>query len=194
MVHQLVVALKHALDLLCEGRVGVQSGDFVFILVGHQLEQVARHGLAERAALGVLADLGQHGGFGHAHLVHKGRVACGIGGVLVAGEEVHPFGHHLGQAGLLDKGDHLGGGEQGLDRDQVMRAASAPFKRRLVVVDLRAVELEGAQQRRLAQRHAALLPGKAQQQRVGVDRVADQLHRHLLGVDQAELGGTHGCA
>ena len=47
MVHELVVALEHAGDLVGEGGVGVQAGDLVLVLVGHQLEQVARHGLGQ---------------------------------------------------------------------------------------------------------------------------------------------------
>jgi hypothetical protein len=62
-------------------------------------------------------------------------------------------------------------------------AAPAPFEGRLVVVHLHAVELHGAHQRGVRQRHAALLPGVAQHQRVGVDAVAQQLHGHLLGVE-----------
>ena len=48
----------------------------------------------------------------------------------------------------------------------------------------------------MAQRNAALLPGIAQHQRVGVDRVAQHLHRHLLGIEGADQrvadAGAHG--
>ena len=89
--------------------------------------------------------------------------------------------------GFFDELDHLRAGEQRAHGGQVVRAAPAPLEGRLVVVDLHAVELDRAHQRRAAQRHAALLPRVAEHQRVGVDRVAEQLRRHLLGVERAEL-------
>src|ERR1019366_993347 len=44
-------------------------------------------------------------------------------------------------------------------------------------------------QRRVRQRHAALLPGVAEHQRIGVDRVADELYRERVGVDLADAIG-----
>jgi hypothetical protein len=49
VVHQLVVALELRGDLGGEGRVGVQARHLVLVLVGHQLEQVARHRLGSGA-------------------------------------------------------------------------------------------------------------------------------------------------
>ena len=51
VVHQLVVAFVHRGDLVGERLVGVQPRHFVLVLVGHQLEQVARHRFGEARAL-----------------------------------------------------------------------------------------------------------------------------------------------
>ncbi len=51
VVVELVVALELRRDLLVEARVGVQARDLVLVLVGHQLEQVARHRFAQRWSL-----------------------------------------------------------------------------------------------------------------------------------------------
>ena len=186
VVDHAVVALEHAGDALAEGRIGVQARDLVLILVGHEFEQIAGHGLRQARARA------RHGALGGMDLVHEGLVLGRIGGVLVGREEVHALGHHLGQRRLLDELDHLGRLEQGAHGSQVMGAAAAPLEGGLVVVGLHAVEFDGAHQRRMRQRHAARLPGVAQDQRVGVDAVAQQLHGHLLGVEAAQQLGAHG--
>ena len=55
----MVFALKHGGNLLLKSRIAVQTGDFVFVFVGHQLEQIARHREAERLLVG-----GLHSGLG----------------------------------------------------------------------------------------------------------------------------------
>ena len=179
-MHQPVVALEHRRHLGREGRVGVQARHFVLVLVGHQLEQVARHRLGQAGAA--------QRRLGGAHAVDEGAVLRRVGRVLVAGEELHPPRHHLVERGLAHELDHLRRLEQRLHRREVVRAAPAPFERRLVVVHLHAVEFHRSHQRRVGQRDAALLPGVAQQQRVGVDRVSHQLQRGLLGVERAHQG------
>ena len=185
VVHQLEVALKLRGDLVHERLVGVQTGHFVLVLVRHELEQVAGHGLGQAGG-------GAQLGLGGLHLLHKGLVVGGVGGVLVAGEEVHALGDHVGQGGLLHELDHLCRLEQCLHGGQVVGAAAAPFKGGLVVFHLHAVEFHGAHQRGQGQRHAALLPGVAQQQRVGVDAVAQQLRGHLFGVKTAHAAFAQG--
>jgi len=51
VIAQLVVALELRRDLGEKRLVGMQPRDFVFVLVGHQFEQVARDGFGELAAL-----------------------------------------------------------------------------------------------------------------------------------------------
>ena len=56
----------------------------------------------------------------------------------------------------------------------------------LVALDVGAVDLDGAQQRLLAERHQAGLPGGAEHQHVGVDRVAEQPLGQPGGVEHAQ--------
>ena len=84
--------------------------------------------------------------------------------------------------------------DQRLHRLRVVRGAAAPLEGGLVVVDLDAVQLDRAHQRRVRERHAALLPGEAEHQRVGVDRVAEQLHRERVGVEPPTWSGPAAAA
>ena len=70
-----------ARDLPREGGIGVEAGDLVLVLVGHQLEQVARDRLGEPARLGACARLGGP------RPLDQGAVSRRVGGVLVGGEE-----------------------------------------------------------------------------------------------------------
>ena len=67
---------------------------------------------------------------------------------------------------------------------QVLGAVPTPFKGQLVVWHLNPIEFHGAHQRRLRPGHAALLPGVAQQQGVGVDGIPQRRHRHVLGIER----------
>ena len=76
------VAVELGRDLPQERAVGVEPRDLVLVLVGHQLEQVARDRLGEPAFAGRLGRLGR------LRLLDPAAIARGIGGVLVGGEEL----------------------------------------------------------------------------------------------------------
>ena len=113
---------------------------------------------------------------------------------MIAGEVLYALGHHVSQAGFLREVDDLRGCQVGQHRGQIKRSAAAPLKRQFVVVDLHVVQLNRTHQRRMAERYAALLPSVAQHQRVGVQRVANQLHGQQIRVDSADVIGLYGGA
>ena len=76
-----VPALELGPELALEGAVGVEPGHLVLVLVGHELEEVARDRLGERWAAG------EDGRLACPHALDRRPVAGGIGGVLVVGEE-----------------------------------------------------------------------------------------------------------
>jgi hypothetical protein len=80
---ELVASLEHRFDLPGERRIGVQARDFVFVLVGEELEVVARDRLGERGASGLER-------FGFARALDELAVALGVRGILVRGEEFDP--------------------------------------------------------------------------------------------------------
>ena len=75
---------------------------------------------------------------------------------------------------------------------QIVGGAAAPFKRGFVVLDRHVVEFDGPHQRRVVQRHPALLPGIAQQHRVGIQRVTHQRVGHRVSVKAAHAVQAHG--
>ena len=79
----------HPLD---ERRIGVKPGDLVFVLVGHQLEQITRH----RFRKGSLA---RHlRGLRRDNLVDKGTVLPRVARTLISGEEDDTARHDLVEA------------------------------------------------------------------------------------------------
>ena len=185
VVHQLVVALKHVGNLLGESGVQVQARHFVLVLVRHQFEQITRDRLGQ---LGAAAQLP----LGSLHFFHKSPVLRCISRILVIRQKRFALRDQFRHPWLFHKLDHLRRAVDGLHLRPVVRAATAPFKRGLVVGDLHAVELHGAQQGSARQRNTSFLPGIAQHQRVGVDAVAQQLHGHLIGIKHAHmLGAAH---
>ena len=102
MVVQLEVTFKHAVHTVEEGGVGVQACHLVLVLVGHEFEQVTRHRFGQRR-------FARGSGFGLLHLRDERAVLLGIGGVLVAGKEVHAALHQaLDRLAFLEL-DHLAG-------------------------------------------------------------------------------------
>ena len=134
MVDHLVVALKLLGNALQKPGVGVQAGDLVFVLVGHELEQIARH------------RLGQRRGALRQHAVDKCAVSGGVSGVLVVGQKGFALGDHVFQGrAFFELHDlrRLHGCQHGR---QIVGAAAAPFKRGQVVGHGHVVELDGAVQ------------------------------------------------
>ena len=126
-----------------------------------------------------------------AHRIHQRLEARGVGGVLVAGEEIHAPLHGLVQGGRLLARRRAGAGRHALRID---RMTAAPAEGGDVHLHGRAVELDGALDGLGAHRHQAALVGGAQHEQVGGDGVAAQGQRqaarvHLLHVALAQ--GAH---
>ncbi len=73
-------------------------------------------------------------------------------------------------------------------------ATAPPLKCGLVVFNRHIVELHGAQYRLAAQGDPAVLPRKAQHQRVDKNTVAQQLGGHLLGIERLQIAWRDGLA
>ena len=185
VVVQLEIALKHGTDLGMEGGIRVQAGHLVLVLVGHQLEEVARHRLGQRQP-GLASGL-----VNPAHPIQHRLVALRIGGVLIVGQKQHPTTYQFVKRLAFDKRQHLPGVEQALKGRAIMRGTPAPLKGRLVVVHRHGVELDGPQQRGLRQGYPALLPGIAQHHRVGINTVAQQLGGGQVGAKSAQTSRTN---
>ena len=187
MKFHLVVAFEHVRDLAGEGGVGMQPRDFILVLVGHELEVVARHRLGQPQRLAAL----DHAAFGLPHLRHEVAVLRRIRRVLVVGQECDAASDHVVQrrrALELDDLRRRAGAGQFFHRGHVMRSRAAPDECLAVEVHRHAVELDGFQHRRLGQRHPALLPRIAQHEHIGGNGVAHQRGGDAAGVD--ELGAT----
>ena len=68
-----------------------------------------------------------------------------------------------------------------------MGIAPAPFEGLQIGCNADPVQLDRPPQRGTAERHPALLPGIAQQQRIAVQRVAHQCQSHGLGIDEQNV-------
>ena len=75
VIVQREVALKHGVDLAQKGRVGVQTGDFVFVLVSHQFEQVACHRFGQRGF--------SERGFCDTYFFDKSPIGIRVGRILI---------------------------------------------------------------------------------------------------------------
>src|SRR5450830_1360151 len=151
VVVELVITLELLPDAGQEGRIAVQARHLVLVLVGHQLEGLAGHGLAQRGLA--------QGRLGLLHPAHQGAVALGIGGVLVGTQKLDPARHQrLDRLAGLEL-HHLAGRQHLAHQRRVMRGQTAPVEGRLVGLDRHRVELDGAGQGGQAQRNPTALPG-----------------------------------
>ena len=184
MVVEGVVAFKHAIDFLQKRRIGVQARHLVLVFVSHELEEVARHRLGERGF--VQRDLGR------THTLDQAAVARGIGGVLVVGQKSHTPRNHVIHTHGLVKLHGLSWCQRRLHCRPVVSTLTAPSEGRLVECHRHVVEFHGPHQGLVAQRHPTFLPGIAQDHGVDEDAVAQGLHRHAVGVKQAQTLRTNG--
>ena len=83
------VALEGLANAPFEIAAGIEAGDFVLVLVGHQLEGITRDGLAQivEARRAFLLDL--------AHLVDQRPIALRVSRVLILGKKLHAAGDLL---------------------------------------------------------------------------------------------------
>ena len=178
-------------DLLLERAVGIEPRHLVFVLVGHQLEQIARDRFRKPAAAGSLLRLGQ------ARPLDPGAIAKGINGILISREKFDPAAKHLLER--LRQPARLvlflrRGLRRRLDRGRIDDRAAAPAERRLVHGHRLAVERDRFLDRGRRQRDRAELIGIADEENVGADRIAEQRVRKPRGVDEMALiaaGGGH---
>ena len=117
------VAVESGFHPLDERGVGVEPRHLVLILVGHQLEQITRHGFRQRALTRRLV------GFGGFHLLDPIEIAARVARALIGGEERDAPVHRLGERLRQLKRIVFGVGfrlQQGLDRCRICGGAAAP--------------------------------------------------------------------
>ncbi len=174
MVHDAIVALELVCDAGRKARFSVEPRDFVFILVGHQLEQGAGDGPAD----GIIAQRS----LGGAHAIHQTAVARGIGRVLIVGQE--------GLAAGDDRVERSVGlrfrVEQALQRVRLFCRQTADEEGAVVLLNGDAVEHDGLGERIERDGHEALLPGEAKHHHIGEHRVAHELFGKTVGVHGSE--------
>ena len=185
VMNDAVIALEQAFDFLHKAWVGVQARHLVFVLVGHELEQVTGHRLGQFGA-------GRNRLFGLPHPLDQGAVALRIGAVLVGGEELDATLHHIVQALAPGRqADDLRRREQALHTGAVVRRTPTPGEGGLVLIDRHRIEFHGAHERAQRQRNPALLPGKAQEHGVGIEAVAHQAHGRRIDVKGGQGRRAH---
>ena len=81
----------------------------------------------------------------------------------------------------------IASGDQRLDARQIVRRAPAPLERELVAVDRHAVELDRPLDCGVGDREEPPLPGDAEHEGVGGDRVAEQIAREPLRVEDERV-------
>ncbi len=189
---ELPIALELALQPSEEGRVSLQAGDFILVLIGHQLVQIARDGLCQRLLRGVAIECALR----LAHFVDERPVPLRVGLVLI--------GREVGDAlldqcidGLLrmQRDDGCAGGiaasalEHGrpLHAGEIVGGTPAPFERGDVLFDLHAVQLDGPGERAMRERQPTALPRIAEHERVRINRVAEQRNRETIRIDEIDL-------
>src|SRR6266850_3362467 len=145
-----VIARKCRAHLTGEVVARIEARDLILVLVGHELEQIAR----DRVYQALLA--GSARGFRRLHLLDQRAIARRVGGVLIASEERNAarddLVERLREAARLV--DFLGGGEL-LDRDTIHGGIAAEAERHLVHFDRLAVELDRMLDRRSGERQRA---------------------------------------
>jgi hypothetical protein len=163
---ELISPSKASARRTAKAPVAVEPGDLVLVLVGHELEEVARDRLGQGLVPGRLGRLRRPDGRDEA------AVAVGVGLVLVTCEESGPAGDQLVEARRRRRPGGRAG--QSLDGRRVVGVGATPGERPLVEVDGLAVDLDRPEQRLARDRDEALLPGPAEEEEVGGDAVAQE--------------------
>ncbi len=178
---QLVVAFELRLELLAELRFAVQPRHFVLVFVGKKLEVVARHCFRKRQVIR---------GIHRPYALDHRAIALGIGRALVLGKEVHAPVDDLFQ-GLAYRLGHFHRTRQLLDRLALQCRTTAPAERLLVQLCGDAVDADGLLDGLGRQRQQPLLIGKAQQEQVGGNAIAQQPSGQVGRVDEMGLFGAN---
>ena len=177
-----VVALEGRRDLLGELAVRVEPRHLVFVLVGHELEEVARDRVGERRRVGDRMRLGGP------DALDRNPVALGVGAVLVSGQESDAAGDRL-----VERLGEMARGRRRLELahqrgDALRLGGGAAAEREGIEVhgDGFAVEADGLLDGRGGQRHVTLLERIAEHEHVGRDGVAEDRRRHRGGVHEGD--------
>ena len=165
---------------LLEFAVGVKPGDLVFVLVGHEFVMIAGDSFAQSGLPAHCAILGR------AHTRYEISVAVCVSAVLIRGEVddaacndlVEVFGEDtIGGAFGLRPGDAL-------DGFKIDGGSAAPQEGVLVALHGDAVKLDCPPQRFLRYGDHAALPGIAEHEHVGGNRIAHQGGGDAGGIDE----------
>ena len=178
---ELDVALEHGGDLRLEGAVRVQARHFVLVLVRHQLVEVAGHGFRQAQVRAI------QGAFGRAHLADEVQVLLRIRAILVGRQQGDSFFDDVVERVDALEFHHLGGGCHAHQAGRIVGAGAAPVEGGLVERHRDVVQVDGRHDRRLGERHLALLPGIAEHEHVRRDGVAHQRRGDLARVDEIDV-------
>ena len=161
--------------------VGIEPGNLVLVLVGEQLVIGAGDCLGEALAARRPCALGL------ARAGHQGAVAGGKRRVLI-GPQIRraALDHRIEPRRLWRLGHAAGLGHRCGDRLRIVGGGTAPAEGAHVGFDRNAVERDRLLHRLRTEWNLALLVGKAQQEQVGVDGIADQRGRHAGRIDHVE--------
>ena len=173
-----VVALELLVDAGGEGGFGVEPAHFIFILVGQQLRIVAGDGFGEAGLAGLRFD--------RLHAFDESGVTLRKGCVLIRGQVLYAAGHDLVERArqAVEGHDVVGRRHQSLDGSAIVRGAAAPAEGTEIHLDGSAVQLDRLLERFEADRDQALLPGIAQHEEVGGDRIAHQAGGDVRRVEE----------
>jgi hypothetical protein len=161
--------------------VGVQACDLVLVLVAHQPEQRARHGIGQCEPMRRAQRL-----LGRPRLLDQRAVARCPRLVLVIAKERRARGDDLLQRGF---GRHDGGiqSRHCQHGPQILRGVPPPQEGLAVERYRDTVELDRALDRITRQRYQPALEGIAEQQQVGGNRIAEQRGGNRGRIDEGGL-------
>ncbi len=157
------IAVEFVVQLPRERRIGVKPRHFILVLVGHQLEQIARHRFGEAALAGRLRGLGSLGA------LDEIAITRGVRCVLIIGQELHAPRHHLieglRQAAVVGRFFHLRA-QQRLDLGGIGGSDTAPAEGGMVHRHRFTVKHDGLFDRLGGKRQRAELIGIAEQENI----------------------------
>ena len=133
----------------------MQPRDFIFILIGHEAIELPRHGAGQPFLTG------QSGCFSSTDACHKILIAPSITRRLIGFQVIGEARDHLIQSFWPARRFR-----------RLSRGDAAQCKSILVALHRCAIQFDGAQNSLRRKRHQPTLPGKAQHERVEVDRIA----------------------
>ena len=178
MEMELIGAFEFARQALLELRRCKQPRHFPLVLGGQQLMIGARDDRGQRFAQARVS-------LRRADAVNELAVPRRVSRVAIVGQMLDATREKRVERGRF--GSHVFQADQRLDAHRIMAGAPAPFERLFVGVDGDAVELDCAIDRLPADRNQPPLPGRAEHEHVGGDRVPHERRGQALRVDNERL-------